>query len=181
MLALFVLACGVAADATAVAIAAAIRGVSTRRGLLVACTFGLAQALMAALGWIGGALVGEVWARWDHWIALALLSAVGLKMIREALRDGSRREVSAEGLASIVVLAVATSLDALAVGVSLPALGVPAWVCVTTIGAVTLVSSAIAIAFGRYLGERFGRRMEIAGGLALIVIGIRIAIEHTRG
>ena len=187
MLALIVLSLSVAADATAVAIAASVRGITLARGFAMACLFGAAQALMAGIGWAGGAVLGEIWSAWDHWVALVLLSAVGVKMIREALsrlavdgwRLAGKRLQVPTSWTSMIVLAIATSLDALAVGVSLPALGQTAWVALTMIGAVTLILSAAGAALGRFLGSRFGRVIEIAGGIGLIAIGIRIVIEHT--
>jgi manganese efflux pump family protein len=178
MLSLFIISLGVAADATAVAIAASIRGITFARGLALACAFGAAQSIMAAAGWFGGAFVGALWEAWDHWIALALLSAVGLKMIKEAFDDDDEREPVVAGLKSIIVLSVATSIDALAVGVSLPALRTPAALSLTMIGVVTFLFTAAGAAFGRFLGERFGRAMEVIGGVALIAIGIRIVFEH---
>ena len=169
----------VAADATAVAIAAAVRGVTFRRGLALACSFGVAQAVMAGIGWFGGALLGDLWVVWDHWVALVLLAAVGVKMIRDALRTEEEGTPVENGVASLLVLSIATSIDALAVGVSLPALGVSAGVSLAMIGVVTLIFSGAGAAFGRFLGERFGRAMEVAGGVALIAIGIRIAWQHT--
>ncbi|HUR82602.1 MAG TPA: manganese efflux pump MntP family protein [Thermoanaerobaculia bacterium] len=160
------------------AIAGAVRGATLRRGLVLASAFGIAQSLMAAIGWLGGATLGGLWAAWDHWIALILLSGVGTKMIKEAFGDGDERQRS-DGIGAVVVLAVATSIDALAVGVSLPALGTPLVLSLAMIGLVTLLFSAAGAAFGRFLGERFGRGMEVAGGLALIAIGIGIVIEHT--
>lgn len=181
MLSLLIISCSVAADATAVAIAAAVRGVTFRRGAVMALAFGIAQSAMAGLGWFGGAVLGDLWARWDHWIALVLLTVVGAKMIKEALDDDDDRAPSGEGLASLLLLSIATSLDALAVGVSLPALGVTALASLSMIGIITLLFSAAGAAFGRFLGERFGRGMEIAGGIALIVIGVRIVYMHTLG
>jgi manganese efflux pump family protein len=180
VLSLIIISCSVAADATAVAIAASIRGISFARGLALACAFGGAQALMAAVGWFGGAVVGEIWEAWDHWLALTLLSIVGLKMIKEAFDDDEDREPIVAGFKSLIVLTVATSIDALAVGVSLPAIGAPAAVSLTMIGVITFFFTAAGAAFGRFLGERFGRAMEVAGGLALIAIGIRIVFEHTQ-
>ena len=177
---LLIIACSVAADATAVAIAASIRGITFARGLALACAFGGAQALMAGAGWFGGAVLGQMWQAWDHWVALALLSVVGLKMIKEAFDDDEDREPIVAGFQSLIVLTVATSLDALAVGVSLPALGTSAALSLSAIGIVTFLFTAGGAAFGRFLGQRFGRAMEVAGGLALIIIGIRIVIEHTR-
>lgn len=179
MLSLLILSFGVAADATAVAIAAAVRGMTLARGLLVACCFGIAQAGMAAIGWAGGAALEGWWSAWDHWIALGLLTFVGLKMIREAFLAEEKRPPAAAGFVTLLVLSVATSIDALAVGVSLPALRVAAPLALAAIGLVTLLLSAAGAAFGRFLGERFGRVIEVAGGAGLIGIGVRIVIEHT--
>jgi manganese efflux pump family protein len=181
MLTLLILSCSVAADATAVAIAAAVRGISLARGLAMAALFGVAQSVMAGIGWAGGATVGKVWSAWDHWIALALLSFVGVRMIREALSDDEERAPITASLASMLLLALATSIDALAVGVSLPTLGAPAHTVLPMIGGVTFLFSAAGAALGRFIGERFGRAVEIAGGVGLIAIGIRIVVEHLRG
>ncbi|HEV7763955.1 MAG TPA: manganese efflux pump [Thermoanaerobaculia bacterium] len=180
MVALIVLSFSVAADATAVSIAAAVRGITWSRAIVMASLFGAAQALMAGIGWLGGAYLGEVWSSWDHWIALVLLSAVGVKMIKEAFDESEERAAEDQGFATLLLLALATSLDALAVGVSLPALGMPAPIALGMIGVVTLVLSAAGAAFGRFLGERFGRVIEIAGGIGLIAIGVRIVFEHVR-
>jgi putative Mn2+ efflux pump MntP len=99
-------------------------------------------------------------------------------MFKEAFAGTEERARPADGPGTLFVLAVATSLDALAVGASLPTLGVNAAVALAMIGIVTLLFSAAGAAFGRFLGERFGRAMEIAGGLALIAIGVRIVYEH---
>ena len=180
MAAVFILAFSVAADATAVAIAASVRGISTRHGLTMALAFGTAQSVMAAIGWLGGATFGALWAAWDHWVALALLTAVGAKMIKEGLESehDEDQEATQPGLASLLGLSIATSIDSLAVGVSLPTLGAPPVLTLSMIGLVTFLCSAAGAAFGRFLGARFGRLMEVGGGLALIAIGVRIVIEH---
>lgn len=180
MLTVVILSLSVAADATAVAIAAAVRGMPMARGLAMAATFGAAQTIMATIGWLGGAALGELWSAWDHWVALALLSFVGVKMIREAFENDEEREEGGGG-SSLFMLAIATSLDSLAVGVSLPTLAAPPPVSLAMIGLVTFALSAAGAAFGRALGQRFGRIVEVAGGLGLIAIGIHIVIEHTAG
>jgi putative Mn2+ efflux pump MntP len=178
VIALFIVSCGVAADATAVAIAASLRGITFARGLVLACAFGAAQALMAGAGWFGGAVLGDLWSAWDHWIALALLTIVGGKMIHEALGAEEERAPLISSVSSVIVLSIATSIDALAVGVSLPTLGAGAPLSLGMIGIVTFLFTAAGAAFGRFLGDRFGRIMEILGGLALIGIGVKIVFDH---
>lgn len=178
MLTLIVLSLGVAADATAVSIAASVRRVTLRRGLVMAALFGTAQAVMAAIGWFGGTLVGRFWTAWDHWIALLLLTIVGVKMIKEAFEE-EEAEDEDDGVWTLVVLTIATSIDSLAVGVSLPALGQPPLIALALIGGTTFLCSVAGSALGRYLGERFGRMIEVAGGLTLIAIGVHIVLEHT--
>ncbi len=179
MLTLLLLSSSVAADATAVAIAASVRGISFKRGLTLAGCFGIAQASMAGIGWAGGTMFGDFWISWDHWVALILLSAVGVKMIKDAFGPAEATPAGAPLLA-LLVLSIATSIDALAVGVSLPALGQPAGLALLMIGAVTFLLSGLGAAFGRYLGDRFGRAVEVAGGVGLIAIGVSIVIQHTR-
>lgn len=140
--------------------------------------FGGAQALMSGIGWAGGAVLGQVWSAWDHWVALVLLSAVGAKMIREAFAAEEERAPIVGGISTLLALSIATSLDALAVGVSLPALAVPPVIALSSIGVVTLLFSAAGAALGRFLGDRFGRIVEIAGGVSLIAIGVSIVVEH---
>ena len=147
----------------------------------MATSFGVAQSVMAAIGWGGGSFVGQRWQAWDHWIALALLSAVAIKMIKEAFEDEHERETAGRGFATLMLLTIATSIDSLAVGVSLPALGTRMAISLAMIGIVTFIFSAAGAAFGRYLGERFGRAIEFAGALGLIAIGINIVAQHTRG
>lgn len=180
MLALFILSCSVAADATAVAIAASVRGITFARGAALACAFGAAQALMAGAGWLGGAALGNAWAAWDHWVAMVLLSVVGIRMIKEALGADEERAPVIADVRSLIVLSIATSIDALAAGVSLPALGTGTLLSLAAIGVVTLLFSAAGAAFGRFLGQRFGRAMEVLGGVALIAIGVKIVLEHVR-
>lgn len=180
MFSLLVLSVSVAADATAVAIAASVRGITFTRGLVMALCFGAAQSVMAGIGWLGGLALGEQWEKWDHWIALVLLSGVGIKMIREAFTEDHGAEPFVASWSAILFLALATSIDALAVGVSLRTLDVPIAVALMLIGLVTFLLSAAGAAFGRFLGERFGRLIEVAGGAGLIAIGISIVVDHSR-
>jgi putative Mn2+ efflux pump MntP len=171
MLALALIAIAVSMDATAVAAAYALRGASGRDLLKLAATFGAFQFAMALAGALGGALiVSTPTARYNQWVAAGLLCFVGAKMIREAF--GERETPRVIGW-QLLMLGVATSIDALAVGVSLPALGLEAWTASLAIGGVTFCLSLAGAHLGRAIGRRFGTAIEVAGGGVLIVIGLR--------
>jgi len=184
--AIFLLAVGLAMDATAVAAARgmAAKTLGLRQALLVAFFFGGFQALMPLLGWMIGAGIGPLVQQWDHWIAFALLAAIGGKMLWEAWEDGGPGEVGADpdddgfGLRLMFVLAVATSIDALAVGVTLPMLGAPIGLSLATIGVTTAGLSVIGLFAGRRFGAALGRRLDVFGGLVLIGLGVKILLEH---
>ncbi len=183
--ALALLAVGVSADAFAVALGKGLqlRARIVRNALLIALAFGLAQALMPLLGWALGAAFAALIAPWDHWIAFALLAAVGAKMLWEAFAPGADDETERGGLSvrETLVLAVATSIDALAVGLSFAFLQVSVWLAAAAIGAVTFVLSFAAVFIGHRIGTRFRKPAEVIGGLVLIGIGTQILISHLVG
>lgn len=180
---IFVLALGLAADATAVS---ATRGMAMsmlqlRHVLFVAGLFGGFQALMPLLGWALGARLGQYLLAWDHWIVFVLLCGIGLKMLWEArTARGEDEPRGADPLAAKVMLALAlaTSIDALGVGFTLPMLNAPLLLSTLTIGATTAVSSALAMCAGRRLGPLLGARIEMLGGAVLIIVGLKILVEH---
>ena len=175
------LAVGLAMDATA---AAAARGLQARRVrprdvALVALLFGGFQAAMPLGGWLLGRSIGPAVAAWDHWIAFVLLCVIGLKTMWDARGpEGERVEGEAFDLRTLVVLAVATSIDAFAIGVTLPMMGAPLALSLPTIGLTTAVLSAAGIFAGRRFGAALGRRLEAFGGLVLLLLGSKILIEH---
>jgi len=182
-LTLLLVALGLALDAFAAAIAASIvlRTVSGRQVFRLAFHLGLFQTLMPLAGWMAGRSVGTVVAAWDHWVAFVLLTIVGAKAIYDARSRGpgqAPRDDPTRGL-TLVVLSVATSLDALAVGASLAFLGVDIWIPSVVIGVVACILTAVGMLLGGRLGSQFGQRVEIAGGLILIGIGAKIVLEHT--
>lgn len=175
LIALVGIALGLAMDAFAVSIAVsvALGGTSRRQTFRLAWHFGLFQALMPIIGWIAGRSVRTLIESWDHWLAFALLTIVGGRMIIEALRsDGheARRSDPTRGW-SLVVLSVATSIDALAIGLSFAALGVEVWVPAAVIGLTAGALTLVGTLGGRALGNRFGSKMAIIGGVLLIAIG----------
>jgi putative Mn2+ efflux pump MntP len=182
--AILLLAIGLAMDAAA---AAAARGVSLariqlRHMLLVAFFFGGSQALMPVAGWMIGARLGPMVRAWDHWIAFVLLSVLGMKMLRDAYRadpdtrsDPATDDFRARNLS---ILAIATSIDALAVGITLPMLDAPFFTSIITIGVTTAVLSVLGLFAGHRFGAMLGSKLDIAGGLILIGLGVKILIEH---
>lgn len=185
---LFVLALGLAMDATAVS---AARGLAASRILprhvaLVALSFGGFQALMPLGGWLVGKQLGSVVEAWDHWVAFVLLGGLGVKMLWEARRLPGEDEaplVDTElfGIKVMLVLGVATSLDAFAAGITLPMLGAPLLWSLATIGVTTAVSSVIGLFAGRRFGSVLGRRLDAAGGVVLIGLGAKILLSHLTG
>ncbi len=179
----FALAFALAIDAFAVALAAGVSlpRITHRHTFRLAWHFGFFQAGMTLLGWLAGVSVRALIQEVDHWIAFGLLVFVGGRMIREAGRaEEERRQADPTRGRTLVLLSVATSIDALAVGLSLAVLEAPIALPAAVIGAVALLLTAAGLHLGRLAraGTRLGARMEVAGGLVLIAIGLRILIEH---
>jgi putative Mn2+ efflux pump MntP len=177
------IAVGLAMDAFAVSIGAGLtlKTVDARQTFRLAWHFGLFQALMPVLGWLAGRSLARWIAPVDHWIAFGLLGVIGGKMIHEALKDDDQREARRSDPTkgwSLVLLSVATSIDALAVGLSLALLGVSIWWPAIVIGLVAGAFTTVGIQLGKRFGALLGRRMEIVGGVILIAIGVQILVEH---
>jgi putative Mn2+ efflux pump MntP len=144
--------------------------------------FGLFQALMPVIGWLAGTTVDQYISRFDHWVAFGLLSYVGGKMIWQGVKgDGAAYMEDPSRGKMLIILAVATSIDALAVGLSLAMIQVPVFIPALVIGVVTYALSLIGLKMGCRLGEKFGQRVQILGGLILIGIGLRILVSHLMG
>ena len=180
------LSAGLAMDATAVSAARgfAADALRVRDVLRVALFFGGFQALMPWLGWLLGDAVGPWVTAWDHWIAFVLLGAIGGKMLWEARSEPAVECGAASkcddlfGTRVLLLLAVATSIDALAVGITLPMLGAPMAFSLASIGLVTAGLCALGIVAGRRFGSLLGRRLDAFGGLVLIGLGTKILLEH---
>lgn len=168
-------------DATAVSAGYALRGLRRSQIVMLAVVFGAFQLAMALAGAYGGTRLESLIGRWDHWVALVLLVIVGGRMIHEAFEDDDeeRQPVASLSFMAILALGVATSIDSLAVGLTLPTIGLPILRSALVIGIVTAVCSLAGAWVGIRVGERFGRRIEVLGGLILIGIGIRVVVEHT--
>lgn len=177
------LSIGLAMDATVVAAARglAARRTSLRDAVTIGAYFGGFQALMPWLGWLLGQRLGPLVQAWQHWIAFALLAGLGTKMSWDALNPRAARSASdrdAGGRFVLLLLALATSIDAFAVGVTLPMIGASLGSAIATIGITTAVLSVLGFYAGRHFGDRLGRRLELVGGLLLIGLGVKIVVEQ---
>jgi putative Mn2+ efflux pump MntP len=177
---ILLIALGLAMDSFSVAIAngLATKTFKTPSALKIASFFGFFQAIMLIIGWYAGIHLIDLISEYDHWVAFFLLAVIGSRMIYESTQKESAKLVSSLSIKVLLLLSVATSIDALAVGLSLSLLKVSATIPAITTGAVTFSLSF----FGVYIGGRFGcilkNRVESLGGLILIIIGLKILLEH---
>ena len=184
LLTLLTLAVGLAMDAFAVSICKglAMREKVLKKGVIVGLWFGGFQALMPLIGWLLGSQFQKYITSIDHWIAFILLAFIGGKMLWDVFHE--KEEETTEKVDArldhkeLFMLAIATSIDALAVGIAFACLDVQIWSSISIIGCVTLVLSFCGVWIGNRFGNRFEKKAEIAGGLVLILIGVKILVEH---
>ena len=182
---LFILAVGVSMDAFAVAICKGLgmRKVNYKQMLLIALFFGGFQALMPLLGWLLGRQFEQYITSVDHWIAFTLLVLIGANMLREARKEDDTTDAETVydaplPLGQLLLMAIATSIDALAVVISFAFLGVNIWLAIAIIGTTTFLISAAGVFIGNRFGNRYEKRATIAGGIILILLGVKILLEH---
>lgn len=187
---LLLIAVGLSMDAFAVSIGngLSMKKESPKAALAIAFSFGLFQALMPTLGYFLGTAFEKVIREFDHYIALIFLGFIGGKMIYDGIKELKAKKKSGEpeekgfklSLGTLLIQAVATSIDALIVGVSFAALpDVNIWAAVTLIGIITFSISLTGVFFGKKFGSLLGSRAEIFGGIILVAIGLKVFIEHT--
>jgi manganese efflux pump family protein len=176
---LLAVALGVDAFSVAIGIGAAYARKSWSPVLRLSLAFGLFQFAMPVAGWLAGSTVVAIIAGFDHWIAFALLAFVGGKMIWEGFgkENDEAKADQTKGL-PLLILSIATSIDALAVGFSFSLLKTPILFPAVIIGIICFFMTAIGMFFGRVLAKMFGKKVEIFGGLVLIAIGVKILMEH---
>ena len=184
ILEIWLLAVSLAIDCFTVSITSGIILHRIRWGIFLkmAFLFGLFQAAMPFLGWLGASRFNHLIETYDHWIAFALLAFLGIRMIREHFKDEEERSFDPTRMTVILTLAVATSIDALAVGISFAFTGFRTLSSLlyplTAIGIASFVISLAGSLIGVFFGKRFNLRVEIFGGLVLIGIGVKILFEH---
>ena len=182
---LLLLAVGLSMDAFAVSIC---KGLSMKKATLKAQAtcgvwFGGFQALMPLIGFFLGALFAEAIEAFDHWVAFALLAIIGINMLKEAFSKEEEEKDGGENAdlspKTMLVMAIATSIDALAVGISLAMVGnVNIFMAVLLIGVITFAMSAMGVKIGNVFGSRYEKKAQAAGGIILIFLGAKILLEH---
>ena len=178
---IIVIAVALAMDAFAVSIVsgAAYRRLKVKHALRMAVSFGGFQALMPLIGSLAGLTIRKYIASYDHWAAFGLLAAVGGKMIYESFKiKPLRKNFNPANVVVLLLLSVATSIDALAVGITLSFLQVSIAKAVVIIGLVTFALSYLGVYIGKKVGHFFENKIQAIGGLVLIVLGLKILIEH---
>lgn len=172
---------GLAMDAFAVSICKglAMRRMNYKKAIIIAAFFGVFQALMPALGYVLGTTFANKIAAIDHWIAFILLALIGANMIKEALSsDDDECQDDSLRLGDLIMLSIATSVDALAVGITFAFFNVSLLLSVSMIGIITFIICVIGVKVGNVFGEKYKSKAELAGGLILIVMGAKIFIDH---
>lgn len=183
VLELLLIACGLAMDAFAVSLCKGLRmrRINYGQAVIIALFFGFFQAVMPLLGWTLGIQFEHYITSVDHWITFILLSIIGSKMLYDSLTEDPTcpvQTVDRLDMKELLLLSIATSIDALAVGITLAFLNTDILFSVTLIGIVTFLLSLLAVAIGNRFGNRLQSKAGIAGGVVLILIGLKILLEH---
>lgn len=179
---LLLIALGLSMDAFAVSVGKglSVQKIKPRHSLSVGVWFGGFQALMPLIGYFLGVSFASMVESFDHWIAFILLGIIGFNMIREALSDDECEVTHPDFSArSMLMMAIATSIDALAVGVSFAFLHIDIWSAAAIIGVTTFILSVVGLRIGNIFGCRYKSKAELAGGAILMIMGVKIVVEHT--
>ena len=185
---LFLMGVGLSMDAFAVSVCKGLgmKKLNKKQALVIGLYFGGFQALMPFIGWVLGSQFQKCITSIDHWIAFILLGFIGGKMIIEALNEWKEEdvvEVKDQPLdhKNMFMLAIATSIDALAVGITFAFLETPIIEAITIIGFTTMIISIAGVVVGNFFGSRYKHKAELAGGIILVFLGLKILIEHLSG
>ncbi len=184
MIGIILIAIGLAMDAFAVSVCKGLsmKKISIKKLLIIALYFGIFQALMPVIGYFLGESFENLVTSIDHWIAFILLLFIGINMLKEAFgksEDDNKNDDT--GFKTMIILGLATSIDALAVGITFAFLEINIFVIATIIGVITFIISAIGVVIGNKFGDKYEKKAEILGGVILILIGIKILLEHLIG
>ncbi len=181
LLTIFLIAIGLSFDTFAVSVSSGLvlRKIDFINATKIAVTLAFFQGAMPLIGWLAGSEIKDYAQDYDHWIAFGMLALLGGRMIYESFTSQpEKRNFNPLDIKVLLLMALATSIDALVVGFSFALLNYKIFVSVAIIGFVTYVVAMLGMLFGKKIGARLGQRMEIIGGLMLILIGLKILIEH---
>ena len=180
ILEIFLIAVGLAMDAFAVSVCKGLsmKKMNWNKAIIVGLYFGIFQGLMPVIGYFLGKTFESLVTQIDHWIAFALLSFIGINMLKEAFSKNEEGCNDNVNFKTMVVLAIATSIDALAIGITFAFLKVNLIVSFLTIGIITFILSVIGVKIGNKFGNKYEEKAQIAGGLILILMGLKILLEH---
>ena len=177
---LILLGIGLGMDAFAVSICKGIsmKKMDWKKACIIGLYFGGFQAIMPVIGYFLGSTFENIITNFDHWIAFILLAIIGGNMIKESFSKESENISSDVGFKTMIILAIATSIDALAVGITFAFLKVNLLLAITLIGTITFILSVIGTKIGNRFGDKYKSKAELAGGIILIIIGLKILLEH---
>ena len=171
---------GLAMDAFAVSICKGLsmKKINWKSTLIIAIYFGLFQAIMPVFGYLLGSSFSVIVQKLDHWIAFILLAIIGGNMIKESKDDETEKRNDKVDFKTMIILAIATSIDALAVGVTFAFFEVNIILSISVIGLITFILSFVGVIIGNKFGDKFQNKAEFIGGMILIIIGLKILLEH---
>jgi manganese efflux pump family protein len=177
---LVILAIGLCFDTFAVSVSCGLtlNRIEFFQATRFALTMAFFQGINPLIGWFAGNGVVKYIKDYNHWVAFTLLLIIGIRMIYDSLKKVEKRNFNPTRFTTMLMLALATSIDALIVGVSLAFTNVNIYWACFIIGTITFIASMLGILFGKKTGERFSKKLEVAGGLVLILIGIKILLDH---
>ena len=180
ILEILLLGIGLAMDAFAVSICKGLsmKKMNWKNAIIIALYFGVFQALMPMIGYFLGTTFESLVTTFDHWIAFVLLSVIGGNMIKESFDKEEEKKNDNVDFKTMIVLALATSIDALAVGITFAFLDVNLLLAISIIGIVTFIISMLGVKVGNKFGDRYQNKAELVGGIILVVLGIKILLEH---
>lgn len=180
ILGIIIIAIGLAMDAFAVSICKGLsmKKMSWKKGLIIGGYFGFFQGFMPLIGYLLGVGFQSKVEAVDHWLALILLAIIGIDMIKDAFSKDIEEKNDSVDFKEMIVLAIATSIDALAVGITMAFLDVNIILAILLIGIITFVISVIGVKIGNIFGDKYEKKAELAGGIILVLMGIKILVEH---
>ena len=177
---ILLIAIGLCFDSFAVSVSSGLmmKHITFYNAMKIAFSLAFFQGLMPLIGWLAGKSISKYLLDYDHWIAFGLLSIIGIRMIFESLKPDEEKTFNPLNIWVLITISIATSIDALVVGLSFAFLKTDIYSSLIIIAAVTFFAAMLGILFGKKAGNKLGKQMEILGGIILILIGLKILIEH---